>query len=95
MYSVPSRIVEGITILSKAQVSTQCAEFCLLNGIDIIYMSIGGNVYGRLTSSSYTNAKRQRRQIEVCKESFCIELAKKTLSAKIFKSYRKWEYGLL
>ena len=85
--SIPSKTVEGITMLSKSQITTQCVEFCLINGIDIIYMSVGGTVYGKITSCNHSNAKRQRKQIEVCKETFCVALAKKTLAAKIYNQY--------
>lgn len=85
--SIPCKTVDGITVLSKSQVTTQCIEFCLMNSIDILYMSVGGTVFGKITNLNYTNAKRQRRQIDVHRETFCIGLARKTLAAKIYNQY--------
>lgn len=37
--SVPIETVEGITLLSPAQMTTQCTEACLKRGIQVIYFS--------------------------------------------------------
>lgn len=81
--SVPAESLEGITILGKAQLTTQCTEECLRRGISVSYFSKGGVYFGRLTSTGHINAERQRKQSSLYDTEFALQFAKKIISAKL------------
>lgn len=85
--SIPCKVVDGITIIGRVQVTSQCAIYCLNNEINILYMSIVGNVFGMTTTYRHINQTRQRKQIELYNDSFRIPLAKKTIPAKIYNQF--------
>ena len=81
--SVPIETVEGITLLSPAQMTTQCTEACLKRGIQVAYFSKGGRYYGRLISTGHVSAPLQRMQSNLYETGFAMELSKKIIKAKI------------
>lgn len=59
---IPLEALESITIMGRAQMTTQCVQECLKRGIPVSYYSKGGSYFGRLQSTGHVNAKRQRLQ---------------------------------
>ena len=75
--------VSGITLLGKSQLTTQCVERCLKDGIPVTYMSKGGTYFGRMMSTGHVKVGLQRRQAELYHTSFAVELSKRIIAAKI------------
>ena len=80
---LPIESLDGITIMGKSQMTTQCAEECMQRGIPVSYFSKGGKYFGRLISTGHVNVERQRKQCALYDTGFAVELAMKILSAKI------------
>ena len=80
---IPAETLEGITIMGHSQMTTQCTEECLKRGIPVLYLSKGGNYYGRLESVNHVKAERQRKQCALYDTQFALILAKRIISAKL------------
>ena len=80
---IPIESLEGITIMGQSQLTTKCAEECMLRGIPVSYFSKGGRYFGRLMSTGHINVSRQRLQNELYDTEFAVALARKILSAKV------------
>lgn len=80
---IPIESLEGITIMGRSQMTTQCAEECMERGIPVTYFSKGGKYFGRLMSTGHINVQRQRKQCELYDSDFAVKLAMKILGAKI------------
>lgn len=80
---IPIESLEGITILGKVQVTTQCMVECMKRGISISYFSKGGKYFGRVHSTGHINAMRQRKQSALYDTDFALELGKKIMGAKL------------
>ncbi|MBR1477498.1 MAG: CRISPR-associated endonuclease Cas1 [Lachnospiraceae bacterium] len=81
--TIPIENIEGITLLSPAQVSAQCMEACIMHGIPIAYMSKGGRYFGRVSSTGHTKAALQRKQSKLYYNDFSLNLAKRIMNAKL------------
>lgn len=81
--SIPIETLESIAIFGKVQITTQAAIACMKKGITVTYYSKGGTYFGRLQSTSHTNAQRQRQQDRLGSTEFAIELSKRLIDAKI------------
>ena len=100
--SIPIESLEGITILGRAQVTTNCMEECLKRGVPVAYFSRGGNYFGRLQSTGHVNTARQRKQCQLYDTDFAVQLAKKIINAKLknqsvvlrrYERSRDWKPG--
>lgn len=81
---IPKETVEGISIFGNSQVTTQCMKFCLKKGIRISFFSKIGSYFGCLLSTSHVNVGRLKQQVFLSEdESFCVELSKRIIEAKI------------
>lgn len=80
---IPIESLEGITIMGRSQMTTRCAEECMIRGIPVAYFSKGGRYFGRLMSTGHINVERQRRQSELYDTEFSLQLSKTIISAKI------------
>lgn len=80
---IPIESLDGITIMGRSQMTTQCAEECMSRGIPVSYFSKGGKYFGRLVSTGHINVERQRKQCELYDTEFAVILAMKILCAKI------------
>ncbi len=90
------RDAEGITIMGKAQVTTQCIVECFNRGISIAYFSKGGSYFGRLQSTGHVNTRRQRRQCALYETDFSLKLSRNILRAKLKNQMvvlRRYERG--
>ena len=81
--SLPIETLEGITLLGKAQLTTQCMEEVLKKGIPVSFFSKGGRYFGRLVSTGAAKPELQRRQSRLYNEEFALELSKRIIRAKI------------
>lgn len=82
--SIPFEKVEGITIIGKAQMSTDCIGECLSRGIQVQYHSSRGYYFGKLSSTQHVNTTRQRLQIKLTEDKvFSLALSKNILRSKI------------
>lgn len=81
--SVPIETLESITIMGRAQMTTQCVQECLKRGIPVAYFSKGGTYFGRLQSTGHINAERQRKQCSLYESPFSFELARNMIHAKL------------
>ena len=81
--SLPIETIEGITLLGKNQLTTQCMEVCLAKGIPVSFFSKGGKYYGRLMSTGHVKAELQRKQASLYDTDFAVELSKRIIIAKI------------
>lgn len=80
---LPLEVLESITIMGHAQMTTQCVQECLTRGIPVSYFSKGGTYFGRLQSTGHINAERQRKQSSLYETQFSVDLAKNIISAKL------------
>ena len=80
---IPIESLEGIMIMGRSQMTTKCAEECMVRGIPVAYFSKGGRYFGRLMSTGHINVERQRRQSELYDTEFSLQLSKNIISAKI------------
>ncbi len=80
--SIPAETLEMIQVFGKAQLTTQCMTECLKRGINVIFYSLYGAYFGRLTSTNHVNVKRQRLQAGLSEE-FKMKMAKSIVRAKV------------
>lgn len=80
---VPIEMLESITIMGHAQMTTQCVQECLKRGISVAYYSKGGTYFGRLQSTGHIHAERQRKQCSLYETQFSLELARSIIRAKL------------
>ena len=81
--SIPVETLEGISLLGKSQLTTQCVEMCLTKGIPVTYLSKTGKYFGRLMSTGHIAVELQRKQDKLYEERFALELSKRMINAKI------------
>lgn len=81
--SFPVETVESITLLTKAQLSTDCIEQCLKHGIPVTFLSKGGRYFGRLVSTQHANPGLQRKQCSLYDTPFALALAQRIIKAKV------------
>lgn len=81
--SIPIETLDGITILGKSHLTTECMETCLKKGIPVAFFSKGGRFFGRLISTGHVKAGLQRKQSELYSNEFCLQLSKRIVYAKI------------
>ena len=81
--TLPIETVDGITLLGKAQLTTQSMEAFLNKGIPVSFFSKGGKYFGRLLSTGHIKAALQRKQAALYETDFALELSKKLISAKV------------
>jgi len=93
---IPKNTVEGISVFAKAQLTTQCIEFCLMNNVKVGFFSESGFYKGSLCSVSYANTDRLRKQIALSDDSFfSLSISKKIIRAKIINQaalIRRYSY---
>lgn len=80
---IPIESLEGITIMGKSQMTTNCMEECMMRGIPVTFLSKGGRYFGRLISTCHVNTERQRKQCALYQTDFAANLGRKILDAKI------------
>ena len=81
--SLPVETVEGVTLLGKAQLTTQFMELVLKKGIPVSFFSKSGKYFGRLVSTGAVKPELQRKQSRLFEETFALQLSKKIVFAKI------------
>lgn len=95
--SIPVETLEGITILGQAEVSSACIQYCLKEGIPLLYYSKGGSYFGRLQSTGHISAERQRQQCKFYDTEFALQLSKNIILGKLKNQYvvlRRYEKSL-
>ena len=81
--SIPIETLEGIMMMGKNQLTIQCMEVCLREGIPVAFLSKGGSYFGRLMSPGHIKPELQRKQSLLYDTEFSVNLAKKIMAAKI------------
>ncbi len=81
--TVPIETIDGITLIGKNQLTTQCMERCMEMGIPVSFFSKGGKYFGRLMSTGHIKASLQRKQARLYDTEFAVELARRLIKAKI------------
>jgi CRISPR-associated protein Cas1 len=81
--SLPLESVDGIAVLGEAVFSTEACKECLRRGIPVLYLSKGGQYFGRLISTDHVNTFRQRQQCRLYDSPFALALAKEIVTSKI------------
>lgn len=82
--SMPAESMEAIAVFGKVQLSTQCMQECLKQGINVTFYSTNGSYFGRLISTSHVNVQRQRKQAALHQNaSFKMQFAKRIIDAKV------------
>ncbi len=99
--SLPIELIEGISLLGPAQLTTKCMEVCMIRGIPVSFLSKGGRYFGRLMSSGHIRPELQRHQSALYDTQFAVGLAKNICTAKIknqltvVRRYKKASDGML
>lgn len=81
--SIPIENIDCITVLGKAQMTTQCMERMLSMGIPVAFFSKGGRYFGRLGSTGHIKAGLQRKQSALYETEFALEFSRKIVDAKL------------
>lgn len=82
--SVPKETVESITVFGNALLTTNCLQFCLMNGISVSFFSSKGKYFGRLESTSHKKSDVTEAQIDMFRdEKYSLDMCRKIVSAKI------------
>ena len=81
--SIPIENIDSITVLGKAQMTTQCMERMLSMGIPVAFFSKGGRYFGRLESTGHIKAGLQRKQGVLYETEFSLNFSKKIIDAKL------------
>ncbi len=81
--SLPIETLDGVVILGKSQITSQCVEKFLIKGIPVSYFSKGGKYFGRLMSTGHIKAPLQRKQCLLYDTDFSLEFSKTIIKAKI------------
>lgn len=81
---VPVEIIEGLSIIGNAHMTTPCMKACLKRGISTTFFSKYGTYYGKLSSVTHRNVKREKQQMILFDDTeFSLELTKRILEGKI------------
>lgn len=81
---IPIETLENVVLFGPSHITTNCHIAFLTKGINITYLSNSGKFFGRTESTRHINIHRQRSQFRLGdNDVFCIEFARKVLSAKI------------
>ncbi|MDY4066758.1 CRISPR-associated endonuclease Cas1 [Bullifex sp.] len=78
---IPIIDVMSVVILGTAQISTQCIQAIMVNGIKILFCSTSGWLYGTASGFSDKNLLIRKKQLNQFPN---LDLAKRVVSAKIF-----------
>lgn len=78
---IPLIEVMSVVILGTAQISTQCIQSLMENGIKLLFCSMGGWLYGVACGFSDKNLLIRKKQLNSFPD---LELAKQVVSVKIF-----------
>ncbi|MCF0177743.1 MAG: CRISPR-associated endonuclease Cas1, partial [Bacteroidales bacterium] len=81
--SIPIETLESVTVLGKAQITTQAMIELMERGISISYFSKGGKYFGKMQSNQHVNPKRQRKQCALADTDFAVDFSRKILEAKM------------
>lgn len=80
---LPIEILEGVTLIGNANVSSSCQRELLRRGLPVTYLATNGQYYGRLESTRHINIERQRCQFRLGDDTvFCLAFARKIIEAK-------------
>ena len=80
---IPEETMEGLVLVGRIQVSAEAMVSLLQQGIPVTWISHTGKYYGRLTSTSHVDVFRQQKQIQLQQSPIFLELAKKSIEAKV------------
>lgn len=81
--SLPIEVLEGVTLVGNANLSTGCQRELLKRGLPVTYLAANGQYFGRLESTRHVNIERQRKQFRLGDDTvFCLEFSKKIIEAK-------------
>lgn len=83
MRSLPIETVDGIVVIGKSQLTSQCIVRYMEDGVPVSFFSKGGRYFGRLMSTGHTKASLQRRQSSLYDTDFSLQLAKIIIREKI------------
>jgi len=82
-FEVSAKKVESILITTGAHLSTDAIKFAMENNIDLIFLDVFGNPYGRVWHSKLgSTVVIRRRQLEIAEEDEGLALAKEWIAAK-------------
>ncbi len=81
---IPLELVEDITVVNTAQVSSSLITECFIKNIPISWISTSGNLYGSLISHTAVDIFKQKQQFDLLTDDdFYFKLAQNTISTKI------------
>lgn len=83
LFEIPAETLEGLVVMNSVQLSSQVMVELLKRNIPMTWLSATGICYGRLESPEHTHVLRQEQQVILRETPFAVELAKKTIAAKI------------
>ena len=86
--SFPIREVGGLVMHGYAQITTQALHFCAYNDISVQWLSGGGRFVAGMAAGAGRVQRRLRQYEALSKEEFRVELARKTVMAKIESALR-------
>ena len=78
---IPIKDVLSVSIMGTAQISTQCIQSLMENGVKVMFCSSGGWLYGVAGGFTDKNLMVRKKQISLFPD---LELAKQSVSTKIF-----------
>lgn len=81
---IPQETLESIMILGNTSMTTACMKECMQRGIKVTFLSSNGRYFGRLESTSHTNAMRLKNQVYLSDNfDFTLQFARLIQQAKV------------
>jgi len=84
LFSIPCMKITQIIIIGNVLLTSQVNNYCLENKIPVIFLGIGGNYKGRMTSDNYADMKNIKAQFDfIADEKNKLRIAKAFVAGKI------------
>lgn len=81
---IPEELLESVVIFGRVEMTSAFQQTCLKRGVSVSFLSTRGQYFGRLESTSHTNAVRFKTQVYLSDHpEQSLLFASKTLQAKI------------
>ena len=81
---IPKGIVDGVSLFSRAVLTTSFVDYCLENDVRVGFFNSKGDYRGCLSATPNTNAERLRKQICLSTvDEFSLSIARRIIAAKI------------
>lgn len=83
---IPSNLIEQIIVFGNTTISSYLIKYCSDKNIILSYVSVYGNFYGRFYGKTNGNIILRKRQYELYKSTYSVEIVRNMILGKIVNS---------